>query len=561
MESSLKIVRMISISSVILLTIFLLACGSGGGGDQKGACVEPLTGGCGDNYTKAECDLINGRFYPGETCVGVGSGDGDDDSVPDEIAPSTPINFTAEAISYNQVNLSWNQSTDNESGILRYEVYKNGEKYFVDVFKTEVSDMPTISSSTNYCYAVRSCDSSDNCSDLSSEVCVITPENPYFKWSYTTGVYYLSNLIVATDGTIYASHANSATDGILYAINANGTLMWSYPGIDHRDFGLIGNDGTVYARSSNDENLYAINTDGSLKWSYNTGETFSSPKGGDGIIYVGSGETLLAINDDGTLRWSSPGFSDADVASIGNDGTVYVQSRVDYKAVLNAVDANGNLKWSYNTMDYYLHTLLVGTDGTIYMLVPNTLIALNTDGTLKWSFRITDYDFPAYNLEIGSNGTAYLYGGPDETLHAINNDGSLKWSYFIGHSFTNPSPLIGNDGIVYLGSGETLLAINDDGTLRWSYTTEGIQALHYYLSNPYSVWLLRGFAAEMSPAIIDSYGTIYVGFAGTLLAINPDGTLKWSYTTESYHISSPVIDGDGTVYVGSYDNNLYALQQ
>jgi outer membrane protein assembly factor BamB len=543
---------------IALMIIFLVIVGCGGGdsspdtGGEVGS-LEWCLSGCvpSDSTCRLQCYAIWGS-----------PDDDSDDSVPDEIAPSTPTNFIAEAISYNQVNLSWNQSTDNESGGLRYEVYKNGLKYFVDVSKTDVSDMPTVSSSTNNCYSVLSCDSSDNCSDLSSEVCITTPENPHFKWSYTTGVYFY-NLIVATDGTIYASHTNSNTDGILYAINANGTLKWSYPDIDHRDLGLIGNDGTVYARSSNDENLYAINDDGTLKWSYNVGETFSSPyltKVGDSIIYMGSDDTLLAINDDGTLRWSSSGFSNAVVASIGDDGTVYVQTKVDYRAVLNAVGADGTLKWS-RTIGYDLDTLLYATDGTIYALVPNTLFAINTDGTIKWSFSDTNSSFSPNKMAIGSDGTAYLSGGPDQTLYAISTDGSLKWSYFIGYSFSNSSPLIGSDGIIYMGSGDTLLAINDDGTLRWDYTTEGIQALHYYISNPYSVWSLQGFTAEMSPAIIDSFGTVYVKIAGTLLAINPAGTLKWSYTTGSYLISPPVIDSDGTVYVGSYDNNLYALQQ
>ncbi len=44
-----------------------------------------------------------------------------------------------------------------------------------------------------------------------------------------------------------------------------------------------------------------------------------------------------------------------------------------------------------------------------------------------------------------------------------------------------------------------------------------------------------------------------------LYAINPDGTLKWSYTTGDYVYSSPAIASDGTVYVGSVDNNLYAI--
>ena len=37
------------------------------------------------------------------------------------------------------------------------------------------------------------------------------------------------------------------------------------------------------------------------------------------------------------------------------------------------------------------------------------------------------------------------------------------------------------------------------------------------------------------------------------------GTVLWEFKTGSYVASSPAIGSDGTVYVGSYDNKLYAL--
>ena len=76
-------------------------------------------------------------------------------------------------------------------------------------------------------------------------------------------------------------------------------------------------------------------------------------------------------------------------------------------------------------------------------------------------------------------------------------------------------------------------------TLKWSFTTGDM------------VW--------SSPAI-GADGTIYVGSNdNNLYAINPDGTLKWSGTTGDMVRSSPAIGADGTIYVGSDDNNLYAI--
>jgi len=64
-----------------------------------------------------------------------------------------------------------------------------------------------------------------------------------------------------------------------------------------------------------------------------------------------------------------------------------------------------------------------------------------------------------------------------------------------------------------------------------------------------------------SPAI-GTDGTVYIGSDDAkLYALNPDGTLKWTYTTGgSIGYSSPAIGEDGTVYVGSQDTKLYAIR-
>ena len=60
---------------------------------------------------------------------------------------------------------------------------------------------------------------------------------------------------------------------------------------------------------------------------------------------------------------------------------------------------------------------------------------------------------------------------------------------------------------------------------------------------------------------IGGNGTIYVGsYDGHIYAIDPDGTLDWRYKTGGWIDSSPVIGDDGTVYVGSGEANLYSLK-
>ena len=59
---------------------------------------------------------------------------------------------------------------------------------------------------------------------------------------------------------------------------------------------------------------------------------------------------------------------------------------------------------------------------------------------------------------------------------------------------------------------------------------------------------------------IGSDGTIYVGSNdNNLYAINPNGSLKWAFKTGGEVYGPPAIEKDGTIYVGSWDNNLYAI--
>jgi len=78
-----------------------------------------------------------------------------------------------------------------------------------------------------------------------------------------------------------------------------------------------------------------------------------------------------------------------------------------------------------------------------------------------------------------------------------------------------------------------------DGTQKWAFETR----------------------ADVFPSpAIGSDGTIYVGSDDhNLYAINPDGTQKWAFETGDDVLSSPAIASDGTIYVGSYDNKLYAI--
>lgn len=77
-------------------------------------------------------------------------------------------------------------------------------------------------------------------------------------------------------------------------------------------------------------------------------------------------------------------------------------------------------------------------------------------------------------------------------------------------------------------------------------------------------WLFEtGGWVYTSPAI-GSDGTIYIGSEdGKVYALDPDPAaterVKWSFQTGDWVQSSPAIGSDGTIYIGSWDGQVYAL--
>ncbi|UVI27724.1 outer membrane protein assembly factor BamB family protein [Paenibacillus spongiae] len=80
---------------------------------------------------------------------------------------------------------------------------------------------------------------------------------------------------------------------------------------------------------------------------------------------------------------------------------------------------------------------------------------------------------------------------------------------------------------------------SSNGVVRWAFETGG--------------------AINSSSPAVGTDGTVYVGSTdGKLYAVDKKGKKKWEFATGAAVYSSPAISADGTVYVGS-DVNLYAI--
>jgi len=292
--------------------------------------------------------------------------------------------------------------------------------------------------------------------------------------------------------------------------------------------GVIDNDGVIYFGSWNN-NLYAMYPNGILKWVCNVGGNVrSSPViDEDGTIYIGTegiGCYFYAINPDGTMKWRYPISETYSSPVIANDGSIIFTDTDNW--YIKSIYPNGTLKWTYKTGHVVYSSPAIGDDGTVYCgCHDNYLYALYPDnGTLKWKYKLEDW--VRTSPCIGDDGTIYV---ASFKLHALYPNGTVKWITDVGGG---TSPTIGRDGTIYAGY-STLYAVNPiDGSVKWTFPVDGT---------------MRGGTPCNS---VD--GTIFVGTSdgGELIAINPDGTLRWRTYIGTCEFA-PIIGEDGTVYIGT----------
>ena len=124
--------------------------------------------------------------------------------------------------------------------------------------------------------------------------------------------------------------------------------------------------------------------------------------------------------------------------------------------------------------------------------------------------------------------------------------GEERWTYSIQSGQIGSSPVVSEDGTIYIGSDEyNVYAIEKDGTLKWKVNTGSAK------------WVSSSGALDLNGIIyFGGYGAL--SEEGKLLAIAPNGSVLWEYPLSDYIGSSPLVTSDGTIYISS-NGSLMAI--
>jgi len=184
-------------------------------------------------------------------------------------------------------------------------------------------------------------------------------------------------------------------------------------------------------------------------------------------------------------------------------------------------------------------------------------------GDLKWKFKTEGKIFSSPAVY---NGMVYI-GSGDHNLYSIDEkSGKIQWKFTTGGAVHSSAAVYKN--VVYFGSYDGFYyALNaTSGKLIWKFKTGGekfVERKGLWTMAPKTQYMEDQYDFFHSSPVLDLNDkdlTVYFGSSdGNLYALNANtGNKKWAFRTNGIVHTSPALY-KGKVYFGSWDTYLYAL--
>ncbi|HUQ81756.1 MAG TPA: PQQ-binding-like beta-propeller repeat protein [Gemmatimonadaceae bacterium] len=392
---------------------------------------------------------------------------------------------------------------------------------------------------------------------------------PTVKWAFRTQGRVISTPAVVANVAYFGS-----TDGNVYAVDAaTGALRWKFA-TEARVASSPAVDGGIVYVESYDGNFYAIDAaTGKLSWKFAVpGERRFAGKYLHG--HLPAGETMP---DPFDLYLSSPAVWRGAVYFGSGDGHVY------------ALDAKtGRVRWKFRTGNV-VHASPAIANGTLFIgSWDSWFYALDAaTGKQRWRFKTGEDTTIANQVGIQSSaavadGVVY-FGCRDGHLYAVDAaTGVRRWAFDTKGAWVNSSPAV-RDGKVYVATADERKLHELDA--KTGTPTFSLQFSWYFFASPavagnmvYAAnWDGKLNAIDLTTRQVAWVFQTDSSRANLAKHVRADGSMAFRagnpeagfydglvmaidriFGMGSF-LSSPVVVGN-TIYIGSMDGNLYALQ-
>lgn len=190
--------------------------------------------------------------------------------------------------------------------------------------------------------------------------------------------------------------------------------------------------------------------------------------------------TILALSASSALAADPPVLDSIDVTEltrsgrfqvIGSDldqaGQIHISGIPAHVWPIPGTNAVAMNGYVPEHMPYGPAEITVTTSAGTSNALPVTIVPRVPQGRQLWRFKLNN-QLMLWRPAVGSDGTIYARSQAGD-LTAVSPQGERKWLLQLGAG-TTPQVDIGPDDTIYTAADSTIYAVNPDGTLKWTYT-------------------------------------------------------------------------------------------